>query len=32
MVNYNKALRIILVRIRYELREAGRSAGYAIRR
>ena len=32
MRNYSKAFRVILARIRYELREAGRSAGYAMRR
>ena len=32
MRNYSKAFRIILVKIKYELREAGKSAGYAMRR
>lgn len=32
MRNYSKAFRIILVKVKYELREAGKSAGYAMRR
>ena len=32
MRNYSKAFRVLLVRIKYELREAGKAAGYAMRR
>ena len=32
MVSYRNAFRVLLLRIRLELREAGKAAGYAIRR
>jgi hypothetical protein len=32
MRNYSSALRIILARIKYELREGGKAAGYAMRK
>lgn len=32
MKNYSSVLRIILARIKYELKEAGKAAGYAMRR
>jgi hypothetical protein len=32
MINYSGVFKVLLARIKYELREAGRSAGYATRR